>query len=190
LRTIPYVIEKSPEGERSYDIYSRLLKDRIIFLGTDIDDDVANSIVAQLLFLSCDDGKKDISLYINSPGGVITSGLAIIDTMKLITPDIKTICIGQAASMASIILACGTKGKRIILENSRVMIHQPMGGARGQEKDIQIQAKEISRIKFRINNILSEKTGKTLDEIERDTDRDYFMEAEEALAYGIVDKIL
>lgn len=186
----PVVIENDGRGERSYDIYSRLLKDRIIFLGGEVEDNIANSIIAQLLFLDAQDKEKDIVMYINSPGGVVTAGLAIYDTMRHIKADVSTVCIGQAASMGAVLLAAGAKGKRYSLPNSRVMIHQPSGGARGQATDIQIQAKEIEKIKKTLNEILSEATGKSVEEIYRDTERDNFMSSEEALAYGIIDKIL
>ena len=186
----PVVIENDGRGERSYDIYSRLLKDRIIFLGGEIEDNIANSIIAQLLFLDAQDKEKDIVMYINSPGGVVTSGLAIYDTMRHIKADVSTVCVGQAASMGAVLLSAGTKGKRYSLPNSRVMIHQPSGGARGQATDIQIQAKEIEKLKKRLNEILSEPTGKNIEEIYTDTERDNFMSAEEALTYGIIDKIL
>ncbi len=187
---IPYVIEQTGRGERSYDIYSRLLKDRIIMLSGEINDPVASSIVAQLLFLEAQDPDKDIYFYINSPGGVITSGFSIYDTMNYIKPDITTICIGQAASMGAFLLACGTEGKRYALPSSRIMIHQPLGGAQGQATDIAIQAKEILRMKSYLNEILAEKTGKKVKQIEKDTERDYFMSAEEAVEYGLIDKIL
>ena len=186
----PVVIENDGRGERSYDIYSRLLKDRIIFLGGEIEDNIANSIIAQLLFLDAQDKEKDIVMYINSPGGVVTSGLAIYDTMRHIKADVSTVCVGQAASMGAVLLSAGTKGKTYSLPNSRVMIHQPSGGARGQATDIQIQAKEIEKLKKRLNEILSEATGKNIEEIYTDTERDNFMSAEEALTYGIIDKIL
>ena len=186
----PIVIENDGRGERSYDIYSRLLKDRIIFVGGEIEDNMANSIIAQLLFLDAQDKEKDIVMYINSPGGVITSGLAIYDTMRHIKADVSTVCIGQAASMGAVLLAAGTKGKRYSLPNSRIMIHQPLGGARGQATDIQIQAKEIERIKELMNIILSEATGKTVEEIYKDTERDNFMSPEEAISYGLIDKII
>lgn len=186
----PIVIENDGRGERSYDIYSRLLKDRIIFVGGEIEDNIANSIIAQLLFLDAQDKEKDIVMYINSPGGVITSGLAIYDTMRHIKADVSTVCIGQAASMGAVLLAAGTKGKRYSLPNSRIMIHQPLGGARGQATDIQIQAKEIERIKELMNIILSEATGKTVEEIYKDTERDNFMSPEEAISYGLIDKII
>jgi len=187
---IPTVIEQTHLGERAYDIYSRLLKDRIIFLGTPIDDHIANIIIAQLLFLEAEDEKKDIKLFINSPGGVVTSALAILDTMLFIKPDIQTICIGQAASAASILLSAGTKKKRYSLPNSRIMIHQPMGGVEGQATDISIQAKEILRIKDRLNEILAERTGQPLSKIKSDVERDYFMTADEAKKYGIIDEII
>jgi ATP-dependent Clp protease protease subunit len=187
---IPTVIEQSSMGERAYDIYSRLLKDRIIFLGQPIDDHVANIIIAQLLFLEAEDEKKDIKLFINSPGGVVTSAMAIYDTMQFVKPDVQTICIGQAASAASILLAAGKKGKRYTLPNSRIMIHQPMGGFEGQATDISIQAKEILRIKDRLNEIMAHHTGQTLAKIKTDVERDYFMNAEEAKKYGIVDEII
>ncbi|WP_456450645.1 ATP-dependent Clp endopeptidase proteolytic subunit ClpP [Hydrogenimonas sp.] len=187
---IPFVIEKSGRGERSYDIYSRLLKDRIIMLSGPIDDAVASSIVAQLLFLEAEDPDKDIYLYINSPGGVITSGFSIYDTMNYIKPDIVTICIGQAASMGAFLLACGAEGKRYALPSSRIMIHQPLGGAQGQATDIEIQAKEILRLKKYLNKILAERTGKTVRTIEKDTERDFFLGAEEAKEYGLIDEVL
>jgi len=187
---IPYVIEQTGRGERSYDIYSRLLKDRIIMLSGEVNDAVASSIVAQMLFLEAQDPDKDIYFYINSPGGVITSGLSMFDTMNYIKPDIVTICIGQAASMGAFLLACGTKGKRYALPNARIMIHQPSGGAQGQSTDIQIQAKEIQRLKDTLNEILAEKTGKKAKAIEKDTERDNFMSSEEAKAYGLIDKVL
>lgn len=187
---IPVVIEQSNGYERAYDIYSRLLKDRIVFIGTPIDDTVANTVVAQLLFLESQKDDEDIYLYINSPGGVVTAGLAIYDTMQFIKPDVVTICIGQAASMAAVLLAAGTKGKRFSLPHSRIMIHQPLGGIQGQAKDIEIHAKEILRIKQTLNEILSKHTGQPIEKIEQDTDRDNFMTAEEALNYGIIDKII
>ncbi|WP_410207804.1 ATP-dependent Clp endopeptidase proteolytic subunit ClpP [Fusobacterium sp.] len=185
----PTVIETNGRSERAYDIYSRLLKDRIIFLGTEIDDNVANAIVAQLLFLESEDPEKDIIMYINSPGGVVTAGMAIYDTMNYIKPDIQTVCIGQAASMGALLLTAGTKGKRFALENSRIMIHQPLGGAQGQATDIEIQAKEILRIKKNLSEILSKATGKDLDQIMKDTERDNYMSAQEALEYGLIDKV-
>ncbi len=187
---IPYVIEQTGRGERSYDIYSRLLKDRIVMLSGEVNDAVASSIVAQLLFLEAQDPEKDIYFYINSPGGVITSGMSIFDTMNYIKPDIVTICIGQAASMGAFLLASGTNGKRYALPHARIMIHQPSGGAQGQSTDIQIQAREIQRLKDTLNEILAEKTGKKVKQIEKDTERDYFMSAEEAVKYGLIDKIL
>lgn len=186
---VPYVIEKSPTGERGYDIYSRLLKDRIVFLGEPIDDMVANLIIAQLLFLDAE-GKGDIKLYINSPGGVVTSAFGIYDTMQHIKSDVVTICVGQAASAASLLLASGAKGKRYSLPNSRIMIHQVMGGAEGQQTDVEIRAREIKRIKDKLNLILGKHTGKTEKQIERDTDRDNFMSADEAKKYGLIDKII
>ena len=190
LNLIPMVVEQTPRGERSFDIYSRLLKERVIFLVGGIDDYVANVVVAQLLFLEADNPEKDISLYINSPGGVVTAGMAIFDTMKFIKPDVSTICVGQACSMGSFLLAAGAKGKRFMLPNSRVMIHQPSGGAQGQASDIAIQAKEILYLRSRLNAILAENTGQSIEKIEQDVDRDYFMAAEEAKAYGIVDAVL
>ena len=187
---IPYVIERTSNGERSYDIYSRLLQDRIIILCGEIDDEVASSVVAQLLFLAAEDPEKDISLYINSPGGNITSGMAIYDTMNFIAPDVCTICVGMAASMASFLLAAGAKGKRYSLPNSEILIHQPLGGAQGQATEIQIAAEHIIRIKERMNRILSEKTNKSVEQIKLDTDRDKYMFATEALEYGIIDKII
>ena len=184
------VVEQSNRGERAYDIYSRLLKDRIIFLGGQIDDNVANVVVAQMLFLESEDPDKDIYLYINSPGGVVTAGLAIYDTMQYIKPDGSTICIGQAASMGAVLLTAGAKGKRFALPNARVMIHQPLGGAQGQSTDIQIQAREIQRIRETINDIFVSTTGKTAEEINNDTERDNFMTAAEAKAYGIVDEVI
>lgn len=187
---IPYVVEQTGRGERSYDIYSRLLKDRIIMLSGEVNDQVASTVVAQLLFLEAQDPDKDIYFYINSPGGVITSGLSMFDTMNYIKPDIVTICIGQAASMGAFLLASGTKGKRYALPNARIMIHQPSGGAQGQSTDIQIQAQEIQRLKDTLNVILAEKTGKTAKRIEKDTERDNFMSAQEAVEYGLIDKVL
>lgn len=185
----PTVIENTGKGERVYDIYSRLLKDRIIFLGSEINDQVANTIVAQLLFLEAEDPEKDIILYINSPGGVVTSGMAIYDTINYIKPDVQTVCIGQAASMGALLLSSGAKGKRFALENARVMIHQPLGGARGQATDIEIQAKEILRIKELTSKILSKNTGKSVEEIVKATERDNFMSAEEAKEFGLIDHI-
>ncbi|MGD9604728.1 MAG: ATP-dependent Clp endopeptidase proteolytic subunit ClpP [Bacilli bacterium] len=186
----PIVIERTSLGERSYDIYSRLLKDRIIMLSGEINDDLANSVVAQLLFLAAEDAEKDIYLYINSPGGSITAGMAIFDTMNLVAPDVQTICVGTAASMAAFLLASGTKGKRFALANSEVLIHQPLGGASGQATEIQIAAKHILRVKERMNQILAEKTNKTIEQINLDTERDNYMFPEEALKYGIIDQIM
>jgi len=187
---IPMVIEQSSRGERAYDIYSRLLKDRIIFLGTAINDEVANLLIAQLLFLESEDPDKDINFYINSPGGVVTAGMAIYDTMQYIKPDIATVCIGQAASMGAVLLAAGKAGKRYSLPNSRILIHQPMGGAQGQASDIAIQAKEILRMKETLNQILAFHTGKNIENIQRDTDRDFFMSGQEAKEYGIIDYVI
>ena len=187
---VPIVVEKTGRGERSYDIYSRLLKDRIIMLSGEINDAVASSVVAQLLFLEAEDPDKDIYLYINSPGGVITSGMSMYDTMNYIKPDVSTICIGQAASMGAFLLAAGTKGKRFALPNARIMIHQPLGGAQGQATDIQIQAREILRLKDSLNTILAKNTGQPIDKIEADTERDNFMSAAEAAEYGLIDKVL
>src|SRR5687767_1491621 len=187
---VPYVIEQTHRGERSYDIYSRLLKDRIVMLGTEIDDDVANVIVAQMLFLESEDPDKDINLYVNSPGGSVTAGLAIYDTMQYVKPAVSTICVGQAASMGAVLLLAGAKGKRYALPNARIMIHQPMGGARGQATDIDIQAREILRMKARLNELIVKHTGQTIERVEKDTDRDYFMGATEAKAYGLVDEVM
>ena len=187
---IPMVIEQSSRGERAYDIYSRLLKDRIIFLGTAMNDEIANLIIAQLLFLESEDPDKDINFYVNSPGGLVTAGLAVYDTMQYIKPDITTVCIGQAASMGAVLLAAGTRGKRYSLPNSRILIHQPMGGFQGQASDIEIQAKEILRMKDRLNQILVAHTGKALEAIQKDTDRDFFMSGEEAKKYGIIDHVI
>ncbi|MCU0615265.1 MAG: ATP-dependent Clp endopeptidase proteolytic subunit ClpP [Desulfobacterales bacterium] len=184
------VIEQSSRGERAYDIYSRLLKDRIIFLGTPINDEIANLLIAQFLFLESDDPEKDINFYINSPGGVVTAGLAVYDTMKYIKPDVTTVCIGQAASMGAVLLAAGTKGKRYSLPNARILIHQPMGGFQGQASDIAIQAKEILRMKETLNQILVEHTGKDIERIQLDTDRDFFMSGLEAREYGIIDHVI
>jgi ATP-dependent Clp protease protease subunit len=184
------VIEQSSRGERAYDIYSRLLKDRIIFLGTAMNDEIANLIIAQLLFLESEDPDKDINFYVNSPGGLVTAGLAVYDTMQYIKPDIATVCIGQAASMGAVLLAAGTRGKRYSLPNSRILIHQPMGGFQGQASDIEIQAKEILRMKDRLNRILMDHSGKKLEDIQKDTDRDFFMSGEEAKKYGIVDHVI
>ncbi|MBM7562193.1 ATP-dependent Clp endopeptidase proteolytic subunit ClpP [Fusibacter tunisiensis] len=186
---VPYVIEQTSKGERSYDIYSRLLKDRIIFISGEIDDYMSNVVIAQLLFLESEDPDKDISLYINSPGGSITAGMAIFDTMEYIKPDVSTICVGMAASMGAFLLAAGEKGKRYALPNAEVMIHQPLGGARGQASDIKIQADRILKMRKDLNRILSEKTGKSLKQIEKDTDRDFFMTSEEAVAYGLIDQV-
>jgi ATP-dependent Clp protease protease subunit len=187
---IPMVIEQTGRGERAYDIYSRLLKERIIFLGTEINDDVSNLIIAQLLFLQSEDAEKDISIYINSPGGMVTSGMAIYDTMQFLKCPITTYCVGQAASMGAVLLAAGTKGKRFALPNARIMIHQPLGGSQGQATDIEIQTKEILRMKKRLNEILADHTGKPIKTIEKDTDRDFFMSAEEAVKYGLVDEVV
>jgi ATP-dependent Clp protease protease subunit len=187
---VPIVVEQTGRGERSYDIYSRLLQDRIIILGSPIDDNVASVVVAQLLFLQAQDAQKDISIYINSPGGVVTAGLAIYDTMQFISCDVATYCIGQAASMAAVLLAAGTKGKRFALPNSRIMIHQPLGGAEGQATDISIQAQEILRIKANLNSMLASHCGRSVEDVTRDTDRDNFMSAEEAKAYGLIDDVL
>lgn len=187
---IPTVIDKTPQGERVYDIYSRLLKERIIFLGGPIDDNVANTVIAQLLYLESQDPKKDISLYINSPGGYIHSGLAIIDTMNHIKPDVSTICVGMAASMGSVILSNGKKGKRFALQNSEVMIHQPHGGTEGQASDIEISAKHILKQRKLLNDILAKNTGQKVSQVEKDVDRDFFMDAEEAKKYGIIDQVM
>jgi len=187
---IPMVIEQSSRGERAYDIYSRLLKDRIIFLGTAMNDEVANLLIAQLLFLESEDPDKDINFYVNSPGGIVTAGLAVYDTMQYIKPDIATVCIGQAASMGALLLTAGTKGKRYSLPNSRILIHQPMGGFQGQASDIEIQAKEILRMKETLNQILMHHTGKDLSQIQNDTDRDFFMSGAEAKEYGIIDHVI
>lgn len=187
---VPMVVEKSGHGERAYDIYSRLLKDRIVFIGTAIDDNVANLIIAQLLFLQSEDDKKDINIYINSPGGSVTAGLAIYDTIQFIKPNVCTYCIGQAASMGSILLACGTKGKRYALPYSRIMIHQPWGGAQGTASDISIQAKEILRMKDELNGLLAKHSGQDIERIVKDSDRDFFMSSQEAKEYGLVDEVL
>ncbi len=187
---VPIVVEQTGRGERSYDIYSRLLKERIIFLGTSIDDNVANLIIAQLLFLQSEDPEKDISLYINSPGGVVTAGLAIYDTMQFLKCDITTYCVGQAASMGAVLLAAGTKGKRFALPNARIMIHQPLGGAQGQATDINIQAQEIMRIKQILNGILADHSGRSIEALEKDTDRDNFMSALQAAEYGLIDEVV
>jgi len=187
---VPMVVEQRPGYERSYDIFSRLLKDRIIFLGSAIDDNVANLVIAQLLFLAGEDSKKDIQMYINSPGGVVTAGMAIYDTMQYVKPDVSTICIGQAASAAAVLLAGGAKGKRFSLPNSRIMIHQVMGGAEGQATDIEIQTKEILRIKKMLNETLAKDSGQTVAKVSKDTERDYYMSPEEAIAYGLIDKVI
>ncbi|MBU1913283.1 MAG: ATP-dependent Clp endopeptidase proteolytic subunit ClpP [Candidatus Omnitrophica bacterium] len=187
---IPMVIEQSERGERAYDIYSRLLKDRIIFIGSAIDDVVANVVIAEMLFLQMEDRQRDINIYINSPGGTVTAGLAIYDTMQFVKPDVCTYCVGQAASMGAVLLAAGAKGKRHALPNARVMIHQPWGGVQGQASDISIQAKEILKMRDRINEILAKHTGKPLDKIQKDTDRDYFMSGQESLEYGIIDEVI
>ena len=187
---IPMVIEQSSRGERAYDIYSRLLKDRIIFLGTAINDEIANLLIAQLLFLESEDPDKDINFYVNSPGGLVTAGLAVYDTMQYIKPDVTTVCVGQAASMGALLLTAGAKGKRYALPNARILIHQPMGGFQGQASDIEIQAKEILRMKETLNKILVSHTGKDLTQIQRDTDRDYFMSGQEAKEYGIIDHVI
>ena len=190
MSLVPYVIEQTSRGERNYDIYSRLLKDRIIFLGEEVNETTASLVVAQLLFLESEDPNKDIHLYINSPGGMVTAGLAIYDTMQYIKPDVSTICMGMAASMASVILAAGTKGKRFTLPYARVMIHQPLGGAQGQATEIEIHAREILRIRDEMNNIMSKHTGQPKEKIQIDTERDYYLTAEEAKTYGLVDEIL
>ena len=190
MALVPMVVEQTGRGERAYDIYSRLLKERIIFVGTPIDDYIASLIIAQLIFLAAEDPDKDISMYVNSPGGVVTAGMAIYDTMQHIKPDVETICLGQAASMGAFLLAAGKKGKRKTLPNSRIMIHQPLGGAQGQASDIDIQAKEILRIRELLNTILAENTGQSLEKIIKDTDRNYFMSAEEAKEYGLIDEVI
>lgn len=187
---IPYVVEKTSRGERAYDIYSRLLKDRIIFLGSAIDDDVANVIIAQLLFLESEDPSADIYVYLNSPGGVVTAGLAIYDTMQYVRPDVCTLCLGQAASMGALLLAAGARGKRWALPHSRIMLHQPLGGFQGQASDIEIHAKEMLRMRETLNDILAQHTGKDLESIRRDTDRDFFMDGAQAFQYGIIDKVI
>ena len=187
---VPMVVEQTSRGERAYDIFSRLLKDNIIFIGQPIDDAIANLVIAQLLFLEAEDPDRDISIYINSPGGVVTAGCAILDTLTFVKPDISTFCVGQAASMAAVILSAGTKGKRFALPNSRIIIHQPLGGAQGQAADIDIQAKEILRMRERLNGILAENTGQDLERIETDTDRDYIMTAEQSKEYGLIDEVI
>jgi len=190
MTLIPIVVEQTPRGERSYDIYSRLLKDRIIFLGTEIDDSIANIVIAQLLFLEATDPDKDIYIYINSPGGSVSSTIAIYDTIQYIRSDVSTICIGMAASGAALILASGAKGKRFVLPNSRIMVHQPLGGAQGQVTDIEIQTRELKRIKDTINKILTQHTGQKLEKVEKDTDRDFYMTAQESKEYGLVDEVI
>ena len=187
---VPMVVEQTARGERAYDIYSRLLKDRIVFIGTPIDDIIANLIIAQLLFLQMEDPAKDINVYIHSPGGSVTAGLAIYDTMQFVKPDVATYCVGQASSMGAVLLTAGTKGKRFALPNARIMIHQPWGGAQGTASDISIQAEEILRLKKKISEILSKHTGQSMDKIDKDTDRDHFLSAEEAKAYGLVDEVI
>lgn len=190
MALIPIVVEKTARGERAYDIYSRLLKDRIIFIGQVIDDNLANTVIAQMLFLEVQDSSKDISLYINSPGGLVTSGLAIYDTIQYIKPDVSTICMGQAASAAALLLCAGARGKRYSLPNANILIHQPMGGARGQASDVGIQARQILKIKDRLNDIFVKHTGQSKEKVERDTDRDFYMTAEEAKEYGIIDSVI
>lgn len=190
MTLIPIVIEHSSRGERAYDIYSRLLKERIIFLGSPIDDDLANLVIAQMLFLEAEDPDKDITLYINSPGGMVTSGLAIYDTMQYIKPNIVTLCMGQASSMAALLLAAGTKGKRYALPHSRILIHQPLGGAQGQATDVDIQAREILRLREELNKVLSDHTGQSIERISRDTDRDFFMGGGQAMEYGLIDEVI
>lgn len=190
LSYVPTVIESSSKGERSFDIFSRLLRERIIFLGEEIDDDMANSVVAQLLLLDSENSEKDIMLYINSPGGVITAGMAIFDTMKLIKSDVSTICLGEAASMGAFLLSAGTKGKRMALPSARIMIHQPLGGAKGQATDIELEAKEIMRMKNMLNGLLAEHSGQTVEKIKEDTERDHYLSAQEALEYGLIDKVI
>jgi len=190
MSLIPIVIEQSSRGERAFDIYSRLLRDRIIFLGTPISDDVANVIIAQMLFLESEDPDKDINFYINSPGGLVTAGMAIYDTMQYIKPDVSTLCLGQAASMAAVLLTAGVKGKRYALPHARIMLHQPMGGFQGQASDVEIQAREILRLREELNGILMDHTGKPLDQIARDTDRDFYMSGAEARDYGLVDQVI
>ncbi|MGD9157499.1 MAG: ATP-dependent Clp endopeptidase proteolytic subunit ClpP [Desulfobacteraceae bacterium] len=187
---IPIVVEQTNRGERSYDIYSRLLKERIIFIGEQVEDNMANTVIAQLLFLESEDTEKPITVYLNSPGGSVTAGLAIYDTMQYIKPDVSTLCMGQASSMGALLLAAGAKGKRLALPNSRIMIHQPLGGVQGQATDIEIQAKEMMKIKEKIHNILVEHTGQPVEKIREDTERDYFMSAEQAMEYGIVDRVI
>jgi ATP-dependent Clp protease protease subunit len=190
MNWMPYVVEQTPRGERGYDIYSRLLKDRIVFIGTPIDDHVANLIIAQMLFLESEDPEKDISIYIHSPGGSVTAGLAIYDTMQYVKPDVATLCMGQAASMGAVLLSGGVKGKRFALPNSRVMIHQPLGGMRGQASDMEIQAREILKMKKLLNGLLATHAGKDPEIVEQDSDRDFFMSAEQAMDYGLIDKVI
>lgn len=190
LSYVPTVIEASSRGERSFDIFSRLLRERIVFVGEEIDDEMANSVVAQLLFLDSENPEKDIMMYINSPGGVITAGMAIFDTMKLIKADVSTICLGEAASMGAFLLSAGTKGKRMALPSARIMIHQPLGGAKGQATDIEIEAKEILRMKTMLNEMLAEHSGQPIDKIKADTERDYYLSAQEAVEYGLIDKVV
>ncbi|MBI5416840.1 ATP-dependent Clp endopeptidase proteolytic subunit ClpP [Candidatus Poribacteria bacterium] len=190
MTLVPMVVEQSSRGERAYDIYSRLLKDRIIFVGTEIDDNVANLVIAQFLFLEAEDPDKDIHLYINSPGGVVTAGMAIYDTMQFVKPKVSTTCMGQAASMAALLLCAGSRGKRFALPNARIMIHQPLGGVQGQATEIDIQAKEILRVRELINNILVDHTGQSIEKIQKDTDRDFFMSAIQAKEYGIIDEVI
>lgn len=187
---VPIVVEQSPRGERAYDIFSRLLKDRIIFIGTPVDDTVSNLVIAQMLFLQMEDPTKDINIYINTPGGVVTAGLAIYDTMQFVKPDVATYCVGQASSMGALLLAAGTKGKRYALPHARIMIHQPWGGVKGAAVDIGIQAREILRLRDKINELLAKHTGQPLEKVQKDTDRDYFMSAEEAKEYGLVDEVI
>ena len=190
MTLIPMVVEQTSRGERAYDIYSRLLKDNIIFIGAPIDDVLSNVVIAQMLFLEAEDPERDISIYINSPGGSVTSGLAVLDTMRFVKPDISTFCVGQAASMAAVLLSAGTEGKRFALPNSRIVIHQPLGGVQGQASDIDIQAREILRMRESLNNILVDTTGQTLERIAADTDRDYIMTAEQSMEYGIIDEVI
>ena len=190
MNLVPMVVEQTSRGERAYDIYSRLLKDRIVFIGSPIDDDIANLVIAQLLFLEAEDPDKDINLYINSPGGLVTAGMAIYDTMQFIKPPVATVCLGQAASMAAVLLAGGASGKRTALPNARILIHQPMGGTRGQATDIKIQAEEILRLREHLNMLLSRHTGQPLERIAADTERDYYMSAEQAKTYGIIDQVV
>jgi len=190
MNLVPMVVEQTSRGERAYDIYSRLLKDRIVFIGSPIDDDIANLVIAQLLFLEAEDPDKDINVYINSPGGIVTSGMAIYDTMQFIKPPVATVCIGQAASMAAVLLAGGAQGKRTALPNARILIHQPMGGTRGQATDIKIQAEEILRMREHLNGILAKHTGQPMERIAADTERDYYMSADQAKAYGIIDHVV